>query len=708
MYRDAVAVKRSFRAPTRCLAAAVAFLGAFPVAAQPIDPCDFCVAIEIKHFWRIKDHPRFQNQRQIARRCTAIEFPIAEFNVVSDGTQVSEFSVQQNVTYGCQSDLTNPRPFFVDAGGHEVTGAEEYGIIEVIAQGASSVRFNYTNPTQHPPAGEMNRRVSIVIEFDGPQGGKVWGSSMQLVVFRPPVVMTHGLWSTQDAFLEMEKDLSTVSNHYPKDLLYRVDYSGSNGRPFAANQREVEFGAISVIEQAVKKRYAVGKVDLVGHSMGGLLGRLFVKGPNYHDEVRRVITCNTPHAGSQMANWLLDEVWDPLGVVCLAIAATGDSCYEGAVCDLNVESDAIHALNAVPSGGDDEEYHALATVLDLATTVPAATITSFAPFNYAKLLIQSLGFCNVPGLVDRIFANDDSDLIVALPSQTGGLDQQVTSLYQDQMHVGSTDNQQVIDAVRELLDEPPDSIRFTTSGYQPAALGYYPTSLCRATSPPPSLGRSQGCPTARHPLPLHSLATSTLAITAPASGTTVASGAGFSVTVAGSADVATILLLLSHRAGEFYLAQQPGPVTTFTVSVPNVLIGGETLVAIGLDGFGQPVASSNPVGITVTVAAQLQALGVDPAEIYLDPGRTRRLTITGGFADGIDRDLSQLAGLAFTFAEGHASKSGTNGVTLDERLDDTVTIAYQGVEAPAVAINPLPEEQPVYPKKPLRRRLRTN
>jgi hypothetical protein len=275
--------------------------------------------------------------------------------------------------------------------------------------------------------------------------------------------------------------------------------------------------------------------------------------------------------------------------------------------------------------------------------------------------------------------------------------------------MGSTDNQLVIDAVRSLLDDPPDSTRFIGGGYHPPALVYAPTSMCGAIIQPPSIGRSLGCPTARRALAPHALAAApALTITAPLSGTVLAAGQGFLVTVTGSADVATILLLLSQRDGEFFLAKQPGPATTFTVSVPDVLIGGETLVAIGLNAFGQPITSSNPVGVTITVAAQLQALAVDPAEVYLEPGRTRRLTITGSFADGIDRDLSELAGLAFTFAAGHASRSGTNGVTLDERLDDTVTIAYQGVEASAVPINALPEEQPVYPKKPLRRRLRGN
>ena len=50
--------------------------------------------------------------------------------------------------------------------------------------------------------------------------------------------------------------------------------------------------------------------------MGGVISRLYIQEPGYQHEVRRIITSNTPHAGSQMANLLLDRSFDPLGLIC--------------------------------------------------------------------------------------------------------------------------------------------------------------------------------------------------------------------------------------------------------------------------------------------------------------------------------------------------------------------------------------------------------
>jgi pimeloyl-ACP methyl ester carboxylesterase len=708
MIRDQIAFSwRRLGEVLQAMLAVGLLLGAAPAAAQGFDPCNFCIADEVEHFWRIPDHPRFQAPRRIAQQCTGIEFPLAQFKVTADGAQVSEFKVEHGVKGVCTSSLENPQPYFVDDSGNRVTDVAKYGVIEIISQSRRSVQFKYTNPIEHPPAGELSREIRIVIEYTRDTGEKVTPTTLLLQVFRPPVVMTHGLWSNQDAFKAMEDDLASGSQHYPEELLYRVDYSGTNGSAFSVNSREVEFGVLSVIEQALAEGYGVGKVDLVGHSMGGLLGRLFVQGANYHGEVRRVITCNTPHSGSQMANLLLDEIWDPLGVLCAALGATGSSCYDGAVCDLSVGSNALAALNQGAIGGSDEKYHALATVFDMATNAPGGSISSFAPFSFSTLLIQALGACSVPALVDRVFNNDDSDLIVAATSQAGGLAQTRTSLFENQVHMGSTDNSLVKEAVRSLLDEPDNSSRFATGGYHPATLVYAPTSMCGAIIQPPSSGRSQGCSTARHSLALHSLAAPALTITAPLSGTTLGAGQGFAVTVTGSSDVATVLLLLSKKDGEFFLAKKPGPTATFAVTVPEALVGQETLVALGLNAYGQPFASSNPVAINVTVAAQLLALTVDPPTVYLEPGYPRRLTVTGTFDDGIVRDLSEHPGMTFAFAAGHASQAGTNGVTLNTRQDDEVTITYLGVSAPAVPIHALPEAQPVYPKKPVRRRLPT-
>ena len=65
-----------------------------------------------------------------------------------------------------------------------------------------------------------------------------------------------------------------------------------------------------LLGRVLNQGFSAGKVDVVGHSMGGILARLHVQSPAYaevYDSVNRLVTVNTPHSGSQMANLLKDR-----------------------------------------------------------------------------------------------------------------------------------------------------------------------------------------------------------------------------------------------------------------------------------------------------------------------------------------------------------------------------------------------------------------
>ena len=47
------------------------------------------------------------------------------------------------------------------------------------------------------------------------------------------------------------------------------------------------------------------RVDLIGHSMGGLVARAYVEGPGYTGGVHRLIQCGTPNHGSTWARYRL-------------------------------------------------------------------------------------------------------------------------------------------------------------------------------------------------------------------------------------------------------------------------------------------------------------------------------------------------------------------------------------------------------------------
>ena len=54
--------------------------------------------------------------------------------------------------------------------------------------------------------------------------------------------------------------------------------------------------------------HKVEQVDLVGHSMGGMIGRNFVQHRGGSSKVRRLVTLGTPHQGSKLAPFALSKM----------------------------------------------------------------------------------------------------------------------------------------------------------------------------------------------------------------------------------------------------------------------------------------------------------------------------------------------------------------------------------------------------------------
>ena len=448
-----------------------------PPPEDPADAaCGFCVHDRIQHRFRIENHVIFHAEQLLQDRCAAVEFPRPIFNVAADATQSSIFDVTQAVEGSCQTTLTDPNPHFLDDNFQPVANPDPdvYGVAFPIDRRPGYVRFQYTHPATPPDDGDKFRVIRIgifYIDRRSPGAGERLSTVLEVHVYRTPVLMIHGLWSDAGAFADMEQALA--SSNYDPSQLYRLDYRNTNDSPFSVNYPQVAGGIDAVIQQAADTNIASGKVDLVTHSMGGVLGRLYVQNPGYGGEVRRIITCNTPHAGSQMANLLLDRSFDPQGLICsmLSQAMSSDTvpnrgCYNGAVANMEVSSfETTNFLN-LGVAPPDIEVHGLATVFD-PSAVPDVSIAA-APFGAAPFLIARLVQACGVSLVGDVFNQDDSDLIVSATSQVGGLSGPTTSLFPDQAHMGSTANPDVIDRVKGLLNEPRGSTSFTrsiTSGF---------------------------------------------------------------------------------------------------------------------------------------------------------------------------------------------------------------------------------------------------
>ena len=104
---------------------------------------------------------------------------------------------------------------------------------------------------------------------------------------RNPIILIHGLWNTADIFSFITSKLDELGIEY-----------------FAPTLKH-EYGMTSIIEltnrfnELILAKYGLEKeIDILGFSMGGIIGRYWITKLNGFKRTRRFITVGTPHKGT--------------------------------------------------------------------------------------------------------------------------------------------------------------------------------------------------------------------------------------------------------------------------------------------------------------------------------------------------------------------------------------------------------------------------
>ncbi|MFA5144017.1 MAG: alpha/beta hydrolase [Candidatus Omnitrophota bacterium] len=272
-------------------------------------------------------------------------------------------------------------------------------------------------------------------------------------IARPPVVFIHGIWSSQLCWLNFE---NKVYDAIPGIYTVIADYEATNADYFTINMwvvRQYLNKARAVMRES---GIAMVRADIVAHSMGGILSRLwsctgsgpcrYLRDDNFHKgDINKLISIDSPYLGSFLSDVTLFFMrnYPNKAVVDLFTKLAGDlkqPVDKGAVTDLATDSLILQFIN---SHYFDMWSHAIAGDY----IVPGG---DFDLIGDPSLRLMHKAYKIAGVSMYEYIVDGRSDLVVSLHSQFGGLHgAAITTYNHDHMNFKT---QEVVDSVVFLLN----------------------------------------------------------------------------------------------------------------------------------------------------------------------------------------------------------------------------------------------------------------
>ena len=308
-----------------------------------------------------------------------------------------------------------------------------------ISNGKSVVAAVYTPPDSFNQDTGSNRTINVdVSDLDNSAKTLL---EIPIRLYRPPVILIHGLWMNSDntwVITNFANRLASYGYHYAF-----ADYEEHNSETFDPCDKAFGNYGINSIRNTIHNiieeyRYfsiAASQVDIIGHSMGGLMARGFVQQPDYKKKenymkgsIHRLITIGTPHLGGPLSKFLYNyrDDWYFFDGVYPKRCRTGKiepKKLRTIYSDIKfpIDKGAIEAL--IPNSiAYSHLYQTNVKSYAIAGGYrPNATKSHGSQETYYKTIVDPDHF----NLDKDAFDNCDNDLVVSITSQLGGLPKQI-------------------------------------------------------------------------------------------------------------------------------------------------------------------------------------------------------------------------------------------------------------------------------------------
>jgi len=470
--------------------------------------------------------------------------------------------------------------------------------------------------------------------------------SENIILQPPPLVLVHGIWS--DAGQAWSSFKPWLEAHYPNaQLVFTADYGKYSALTFEnfETQQVLALTISDTLNYAAAQNTVATSVDVIGHSMGGLVTRYFMDngapapfatGTFPKNVVHRLITIGTPHSGSELATFL----WEKRDVLDVENSdGDADSSMVALLCHIIYgRKCSVEEFFKKPLGKDIDSG-VLSLESGYSSSQPYWGIQGLRPqSSYSLDALNTIIGDFEPGYtVDGILHTSYSDTIVAGPSQVVRATK--TSCIPDVVHtalvcaigkctdVGETVSRDIWNQALYWLMGGQGQY-YSPSGSAPACAGSSTASGTGNTAD--ILSTEASSASSSTPAPIFDLTSYTQVSASnvtilPASGTSLTVGATTNITANSTTKALSQLLLfqeVTNPSDQFELYKVQGP---FSVPFTPYRLGSASFVAVAIftdktyavvpTSFtfipsGKPLslyatgpASPLPVGLSTTVPA---------------------------------------------------------------------------------------------------------
>lgn len=474
-------------------------------------------------------------------------------------------------------------------------------------------------------------------------------SSIDITLRRPPIIISHGLWSFAWGNPDMENFRTMLWERFTDrdgknimDYIWLNDCLQQNADSFIIGAGKTRSNIKEFLNFLRKRGITATQVDYLGHSMGGIWGRtvqqyytrdVFTYEKGY---LHKLITLDTPHGGSFIADigqFALDNgdfaIWpfpNARDWLCsLSMDYQKPFCY-GAIKDLTSYG-CVEKLTEI-----SVPCHAIVGNKPIDTSCLLLSGSTWVSGGSAEPIVKILQVAEkimkkinsdygCENWFNQFDFSTQTDLVVDLHSQKGGLSgNQLTEF--EHKHTASfyaDVNQCFFDLLNKGINDdafangfPASSTLLRTQDF----LAFQPAPKRQALSTQTALGEIQ--------------------FVAPADEATVAPGDAVNVelTLTGTLTLNDVLIMAPGSEAVELLSP---PYTTQFI-VPVDAYGNFVISALGEGTDGNLYAASITININNT--AGLDHVTVGPEALYLDLGQEMAISVTGTYSDGTVRDLS--------------------------------------------------------------------